>query len=164
MLLDLSMSNDHDNPALIDVTTIDMDLPASDTLWNAETPTLWLMQLHTDSSRPLAFLAALDALLTLDFPSPDSPHSATLARLPALAAASLSLLTQSLYRMQREVQRVARAPFVPGRAIKGLPSSVAWDTPELALRKIDNGLRLLAVSGGPGTQVPWFRRVQPVFL
>ncbi|KAK4703931.1 hypothetical protein P7C70_g2281, partial [Phenoliferia sp. Uapishka_3] len=165
MLLDLSMSNDHDSPALIDITTMDVELPASEPLWNAETPEQWVLQLNADSTQPLSFLPTLDALLTLDFPSPQSPHATTISRLPSLSKSVLSLFTQTLYRMQRSVQEAIASRVIPGRAaIVGLPPCVAWDPPATALRKIDNGLRVLSICGGQDVRTPWFRTVSPIFL
>ncbi|KAL8277574.1 hypothetical protein RQP46_010006 [Phenoliferia psychrophenolica] len=163
VLLDLTISNEHGTPSLIDLATIDFDFPAPDALWQATTPEAWRIQYYTDNRRPLPFIGTLEVLLSLGFPLPDSPQAATLSRIPALASTSLSLLAQALRYLKREVMKTAASSSVPRRVTKGLPPSIMWDPPDLALRKIDNALRLLTVSGGPDPAVPWFRPIQPIF-
>ncbi|KAM0750665.1 hypothetical protein T439DRAFT_237002 [Meredithblackwellia eburnea MCA 4105] len=188
MLLDMTETNVHDLPSQVSILDFDVELPASDTLWNAETAETWVLKAKMEGDeRPPSFLTILDALLSID--DAGSSQSDVLLTLPTMPQVTLSLLSQSLYRLQRQIERnhgsieggavplaaiaagsasgavvhSANGALIPTGSGDGLPNAIAWDIPAVALAKIATGMRALHQSGAPSPHAPWFRQIKAVF-
>ncbi|KAM0750142.1 hypothetical protein T439DRAFT_356791 [Meredithblackwellia eburnea MCA 4105] len=164
-LLDLTMSNTFEASPMLATSELPINLPSSEALWNAPTAQAWhnLLFLPQLSTPPPNFLRVIDLLLTPKTGSSGSSTTANrdreliLSQLPSLAPIALTILRETLTRMENGLRK-------QGSDLSHLSKLDGRDSPEVALRKVQNGTRVLElVAGGCLSKGPWFMPVRPIF-
>jgi Fungal specific transcription factor domain len=103
-LLDLEVATQFHRPPLLTFAEFNVELPASDALWNADSTAMWL-RLMTSS---LSFFAAVSALLAPPYPAPSSQISKTLAQIQQLSSFPSVILSRTLSFQQAKVESAMR--------------------------------------------------------
>lgn len=105
LLCDIEMALQFQATPLFPFSTLSIDLPASDLLWNAESASAWLtLFLSSSTSRPLPFL---DALRVLVLPTPPHPYSndgIVLSEIERLSTFPLLVLSRTLSYLEKKTE------------------------------------------------------------
>ncbi|KAK4702498.1 hypothetical protein P7C70_g3726, partial [Phenoliferia sp. Uapishka_3] len=163
-LLDLTMTNTFGAIPAVNPSELALDLPSAEALWSAPTSGAWadLISLPQYATRPPCFLTVVDALLAqgsadlrLD-PNRDRDRDQVLGQISSLSPFSLAILRETLARLEMGLR-------AKGANLDEIPEA-GRDSPEVALRKVLCGTRVLELASG--TAIPpgsWFKPVRPLF-
>ncbi|KIM83662.1 hypothetical protein PILCRDRAFT_819307 [Piloderma croceum F 1598] len=107
-LLDLEVATQFHAPPLLTFAEFNVDLPASDALWNADSAATWLRLMTSSPQQSLSFFAAVQALLAPSYPAPSSQVSKTLAQVQQLSSFPSVILSRTLSFQQAKVESAMR--------------------------------------------------------
>ncbi|GAA6010603.1 hypothetical protein JCM11491_002991 [Sporobolomyces phaffii] len=164
-LTDLEHSIATGAPQFVQLSDMDLDLPASEFAWSAENATEWHIRSPSCRSHPpVSFLAAVRALLAQNV-EPFSEHSIVLAELSRLSSFPLLILSRMLSYMDKKCEEALRQvdPFKPLLGGLGMASSREQENRTMLVR-IRNGREILRrLPGGMarGGGERWFQDTMP---
>lgn len=100
-------------PPFFAFSDIDIDLPMSEALWNANSASEWLLLITSPTeSAPVNFVAATQALMLTYEPQPHDKHGTVLSELARLDQFPLVILSRCLSFLQQKTEE-ALARFDP---------------------------------------------------
>ncbi|KAI5477366.1 zinc finger, C2H2-type transcription factor [Pseudohyphozyma bogoriensis] len=150
---------------LLSLSSLSIDLPASDILWNAPDAKTWLAAYHASSTpRPVPFLSAIHALLEEGTPSSWSPKGIILNELPRMSTFPLLVLSRAMCFLEKKKEMEIRDGWSEFEEREG-ESKRAGKERERELRRIRRGRdRLRGTPGGMGRGggEGWYEGVKPV--
>jgi Fungal specific transcription factor domain len=106
-LLDLEVATQFHTLPLLTFAEFNVELPASDALWNADSAATWLRLMISSPQQPLSFFAAVQALLA-PYPAPSSQISKILAQIQQLSSFPSVILSRTLSFQQAKVESAMR--------------------------------------------------------
>lgn len=105
LLADLETATHFDTSPLLPFSELVIDLPSSDSLWQAKTASAWLaLRLAPSTPQSIPFLDAIRALLSPTKPEPYTTDGILLAELPRLPPFPLLILSRTLSFLQKKTE------------------------------------------------------------
>ncbi|KAM0748180.1 hypothetical protein T439DRAFT_328165 [Meredithblackwellia eburnea MCA 4105] len=166
-LSDLETATNFETAPLLPFAELGIDLPASDTLWNASSAQDWLNKyLSPSATPPVAFLDAIRALLSPNAPAPFSTDGIILSKLALLSSFPLVILSRTLSFLQMKTEETIKQ-IDPFRSLLGGIGILDGKDQENhdVLKRIMRGREYLkAIPGGKkrGGGEKWWEGVVPL--
>lgn len=154
------------DPALSNAE-MELDLPVSEELWNAESAEAWKELILRRRYIALPFHLVINALLTANSTSWSSPEGRLLRQLPSQSPFVLAILTNTLLALQERIasaQRVLETSTNTVACIAGMREAMDAARARGAdgVEAIRRGLAVLSMAGADDSG-RWFRGVAPLF-
>ncbi|ORY79777.1 hypothetical protein BCR35DRAFT_352677 [Leucosporidium creatinivorum] len=166
-LTDIEMATRFETPPFLSFSELTIDLPSSDTLWNARSGHEWLALIVAPiHPAPISFLEAVQVLLSPTDPAPHDRAALLLSELRKLSSFPLLILSRSLSFLQAKTEEAIRQedPFKTlfggiGIALDGREHQIR----EVLARIIKGRETLRRLPGGVnrGGGERWFEGVVP---
>ncbi|GAA6020590.1 hypothetical protein JCM10207_008678 [Rhodosporidiobolus poonsookiae] len=148
------------------LSDMDLDLPASDRMWNAESALEWHKAGLSDFvPPPISFLAAIRALMAKQEPEPFSPQGLLLAELGSLSSFPLLILSRTLSFLEKKTEEALAQvdPFKNLLGGIGVVEDRQQENREVLTRIRRGRATLRRLPGGiaRGGGESWFQDVMP---
>ncbi|GAA6060700.1 hypothetical protein JCM10212_005082 [Sporobolomyces blumeae] len=164
-LTDLEHSVATKSPQCLSLNDMDLDLPASEFAWSADSATEWHNRHFTCRMQPpISFLAAIRALMAADAPA-FSPESMLIADLSSLSSFPLLILSRMMSYLERKAEEALQQvdPFQPILGGLGMANSREQESRNMLfrIRKGRDVLRRMPGGMARGGGEKWFQDVMP---